>query len=144
MNSTVKADGTKLAPAFGLYGPAKAPLPPRMTREILFRSVFDSIDTKQKGSISQHDLVKAMRSRRSSVELIFGASGTAQALTAFQKLDKEGKGAVDFRGFLTECEDAFRVREADEGGYVIHPAAGPAYASEIPTPPPMTRELLFR
>ena len=128
---------------------AAPPKPPPMTRELLYRSVFDSVDTKKKGFISQKQLVKAMLNRRSSLTMVFGAGGTANAFDAFSKLDPEGEGRVDFDGFYERCESAF-VPDGDGGGGAgecEHPAAAPAHGGsfvEPPAPPPMTREILYR
>ena len=51
---------------------------------------FEEVDKNRTGTISQHNLVQCMNKRRSSIEMIFGASGTMEALQAFQRLDDEG------------------------------------------------------
>ena len=53
-----------------------------------------------------------------------------------------GKGGLSPTGDGQATKELNKVSAQHDD--VIHPAAGPAYASEVPTPPPMTRELLFR
>ena len=55
-----------------IFNSTPAPVPPPLTREMLYRSVFDEMDSDKSGFITQQKLVKAMRNRRSSVSQIFG------------------------------------------------------------------------
>jgi Ca2+-binding EF-hand superfamily protein len=123
----------------------KAPRPPPMTRDLLYRSVYKSIDVANKGFISQKDLVKAMGKRRSSISMIFGHKNTDHAMKVFQKLDADDDGRVKYEKFFSNCESAFLVdEEQDEGPTDLAPAPPLHSGMEIPFPPPMTRELLYR
>ena len=79
-----------------------------MTRELLYRSVYDQIDTKKTGFITQVDLVKASsKGRRGSIAKVFGERATTQAIQAFQTMDTDGEGKVTWSQFFKRCEEAF-------------------------------------
>ena len=144
--STSQANVNKNAnapPAPPPRGTFEVPKPPPMTRDLLYRSVYKSIDTKNNGYISPKDLVKAMSKRRSSISMIFGHRTTEHALEVFGKLDSGNTGTVKYEEFYKNCEEAFLVDiEADEGPKP--PAVNAGREQDIPAPPPMTRELLYR
>ena len=52
---------------------------------------------------------------------------------------------MDYATFAKNCEEAFLVDDEEEDSFVPFPAAAPiGNINIIPTPPPMTRELLYR
>lgn len=147
---TEKRDVPIAATAEPILGRTRPPRPPPMTRELLYRSVFNEVDSKNQGHITQLQLVKAMSTRRGSIAKIFGTQSTERAITVFGKLDSAGEGRVSFEQFYRNCETAF-VPEGDEDEkeeeLVQFPEAAPADGGSAPvppTPPPMTREMLYR
>ena len=60
------------------------------------------------GTISQLDLVKAVRKgRRSSIAKIFGDNAIRDAVQAFQDMDVDQKGEVTWSQFFAKAEEAF-------------------------------------
>ena len=86
---------------------ADPPIPPPMTREMLYRSVYDQIDTKRTGYISQKDLVRACsKGRRSSIAKIFGENATKDAIKVFSDMDTDNTGMVSWKQFFEQAEEA--------------------------------------
>lgn len=70
--------------------------------------MYDQIDTKKSGFISQNDLVKAVKTgRRSSIAKVFGEQAIDVAVTAFSKMDSNGNGKVTWKEFFDKAEEAF-------------------------------------
>ena len=97
-----------MQPAPPVNGGLEILFPPPMTRELLYRSVYDEIDTMKNGSITQIDLVKALKKgRRSSVAKIFGENALSDAVQAFQDMDVDGNGEISWKQFFLKAEEAF-------------------------------------
>ena len=144
------AAAQELTPAVVGGKATEPPPPPRMTRTLLYSSVFKSIDTDNDGKVRARDLLRAMKSRRSSVSMIFGEHDTSKAFTIFNRLDEDGDGEVSMKDFQKNCEDAFLAAveqpENEDDSFCPHPqaVAMDRPAADPPIPPPMTREMLYR
>lgn len=121
------------------------PQPPPMTREMLYRSVFNNCDGDNKGFVSVRDLLNAMKNKRSDLCKVFGPQRADKALAKFSVLDTTGTGRITFEEFYTGCEIAFTnhvskyERKADD--YSHAPAV--LVKGKVPIAPPMNRHLLY-
>ena len=121
------------------------PQPPPMTREMLYRSVFNNCDENKKGYVSVRDLLNAMKNKRSDLCKVFGPQRANKALEKFSVLDTTGNGRISFEEFYMGCEIAFTnhvskyERKADD--YSHAPAV--LVKGKVPIAPPMNRHLLY-
>ena len=111
-----------------------------MTREMLYRSVYDQIDRKRTGYISQKDLVKACsKGRRSSIAKIFGENATQNAIQAFSDMDTDNAGRVSWKQFFEQAEEALVNKPAKRvaaprRASLLQPASASG-SSNVPKPP---------
>ena len=80
---------------------ADIPVPPPMTRELIYKTIFSTVDKKRKGYITFKDLVYAMREQKNIIEKEFGVKGTKKAIAIFEKLDIDD--TVSCNCFLACC-----------------------------------------
>ena len=141
-----EAEGLKPAPAKSVGGGVQnIPQPPPMTREMLYKSVFNNCDEDNKGYVSVKNLINAMKNKRSDLSKIFGPQRSEKALEKFAMLDSTGDGRITFAEFFTGCELAFTNHvskyEKKEDDYSQAPAV--IVKGKVPVAPPMNRHLLY-
>eukprot|EP00941_MAST-03F_sp_MAST-3F-sp1_P001251 g1251.t1 len=87
--------------------------------------------------------------RRNSIKRLYQLHGSYSSVENFKKLDTNKLGKVSYDDFLANADDAFSRQH--HGGDLYPPSKGSMYefvvvkpVQPIPSPPPMTRELMYR
>lgn len=93
-----------------------------------------------------HGIVSAVTTKKKAKLLhsVFGYKSTDNIVGSFNILDSNDSGEVTLDQFISLAHEAFSTKSKEGKVNEEYEIAEPLEVSEIPEPPPMTRELLYR